>query len=1391
MSRTTLFAAAVVATAISAQPGTGQTWTGAVNTDWNTAGNWNPATVPNSATAAVSFGDVGVGTVNISSSVQAQSLAFSSTSGFYTLTSNPGVTLSGVTAITVSAVGAPNIDLAPISTGSLLYPNVPSLTLTNTGTGFLEIGPNTVIGTPGSGGVIVNGPGGTYIYGSFAANPNNVIGGLTHNGPGTLDFAGDGTNLTGVGGRGLMLNGGTLNLDYAGNVNTKLAGGTLTLGGGLLEVTANGSQVVTQTITGGTVVAAGHTDVQPNFFGAGMGVTLAAGAITRNLAGTLDFTPSAVFPSFGMTTSTGTTFSLLGGGPAYATVNGGSTWATVSAGNIAAYSGYLANTYTNGTNVDVTTSNPPPASFTANSLRFNTGTQTLTLSGTNTLQSGGILVTPNAGVSTITGGTLTAPGSGELLVHEYGGTLSINSNLVSTAGLTKTGPGVLILGGNNTGLTGPININRDRLAITTPAAVNSASQINFNDDRTGPVNDQFFIFQFGSGAFIITPPIRIAAFNPSSDGTAFFNGSAASTVTLSGVISSAPALTTPVAFESTISTGEVDVTNTMNSFTGNVSVKFGLVGINSDANLGNAANTLVLDAGGAANGGLVFLNGGVTVARPVTISSPTRIVCNGTDSNTISGVISGAGGIYKDGTGTLTLTNSNNSVTGNVTVAAGTLSLGTNGGPGTVNLVTVAVGATFRPPTASTFHMGALVLNGGTFQVPTGGSQSYTCLDLTTSAAGGTLDFTGAGNDLFSVAPGTAININGNSTWLATTNGMVAAHIVNGFSQVTILTIAPGVTLNNGLALTNANAASGYTVGGGGTLFQNTIDSTNVAAINASVTVAQGSAYRVTDASSNGGVGNLGTGTFILDGGTFSYGGSTVAATTKAMSLTANGGTIGIESAVVALTADGAITGLGGLTKIGPGTLVLGSSTNSFTNLNITNGTVQTANDNTLGSGTVTVGPLGALSYTGSSTTGRAFALFSSSITVAAGQTLMLSGATVGGGFLRGTGAYAVTGGASLTGVTTLASTTINQTGAGSYTNFTNGGTLSVAAGLASPVLMNGFSNEGSGSLAVGAGSTVSAADFQTYGVLSLSPGSTAVATQLTNTGASPLFFNGGSRTFISIPANAGNFDAGIDLHGNNAVVAGGLFVNNGYVVDSIGAGTKTVIADFGSLVKGAGFYQNSVQTVNGGKFQSGNSPGKASFGGFTFGLGGVSDYVFAIDDATGAAGPSPDANGHVSGWGLVMAVQRQIGSVTTPGDFAWTATPAHPLTVALDTLLNPTTVGNDVAGPMAEFDPTHSYVWPAVQWAGSYTGPADAASLNVATLFDTSGFLNPLAGTFGWSLDAADHALSLTYAPTGVPEPGTFALTAAVLALGYAIRRRRARPRPAHHVSRITNHQP
>ena len=248
--------------------------------------------------------------------------------------------------------------------------------------------------------------------------------------------------------------------------------------------------------------------------------------------------------------------------------------------------------------------------------------------------------------------------------------------------------------------------------------------------------------------------------------------------------------------------------------------------------------------------------------------------------------------------------------------------------------------------------------------------------------------------------------------------------------------------------------------------------------------------------------------------------------------------------------------------------------------------------------------------------------------------------------------------------------------------------------------------------------------------------GTGTTKTLMTNTGTTPLYFNGGSRTFIGT-AN-GNGQAQLELNGQNAIVAGGLFVNNGRVSDSSAAGVSTVIADYGALVKGAGTYDNSVITQNGGKYQAGNSPGVATFGRFVFGPGGVSNYVFAIDDATGQASPTPDALGHVSGWGLVKAAQWQRTAGPTSGEFVWTADSSHPLTVAIDTLVNPTTVGIDVPGLMAHFDPSRSYSWPAVQWTGSYSGPTDVAALDAATNFDTSGFANPIAGTFGWSLDPA-----------------------------------------------------
>ena len=93
----------------------------------------------------------------------------------------------------------------------------------------------------------------------------------------------------------------------------------------------------------------------------------------------------------------------------------------------------------------------------------------------------------------------------------------------------------------------------------------------------------------------------------------------------------------------------------------------------------------------------------------------------------------------------------------------------------------------------------------------------------------------------------------------------------------------------------------------------------------------------------------------------------------------------------------------------------------------------------------------------------------------------------------------------------------------------------------------------------------------------------------------------GGSRTFVSNVANTGAMSAGIDLNGQNANLSSSFFVNNGYVTDNSngGAGTHQLIDGAGSLVLGAGFFQNSLVGI--GTFQPGNGPGSASFGSFRF----------------------------------------------------------------------------------------------------------------------------------------------------------------------------------------------
>jgi fibronectin-binding autotransporter adhesin len=792
----------------------------------------------------------------------------------------------------------------------------------------------------------------------------------------------------------------------------------------------------------------------------------------------------------------------------------------------------------------------------------------------------------------------------------------------------------------------------------------------------------------------------------------------------------------------------------------------------------SAPGNLVLSGYGLGDGTLRYTGPTATTDRGMTfINSGYELgiieVSNAGTNLTVGGQVVG-GTLTKTGPGTLTLAGLTNTFAG-ASVSQGTLTFASAqalaGGQGAVVYGGATLQLGFGYGGNPGGPVGGLFLSGGTLRVPAGQADYY-ATNLGTEF-GGVVDFSGSSSFYLHLAgTGAGIDAYQDASWV----GGGFSHIQNDNHASIPLNVHNG-TLSNAINLFIGEFGYGFTVTGGGTLYQTALLSTPM-------TVSGGGTLKVT----NTAVFPAAT-TFTLDGGTINYAGPTGTIPTS-LTIAGNGGTLAVSLPTATLTLTGAVTGAGMLTKAGLGTLNM-ASPGGFTGPIVVDGGTLTVTTAFGGSAPITVNAAGTLQFAASQTTGRTFNLNYGTLAIGAGATLTLDGAGVYGGFLAGPGTAAVIGGTVVGGVTTAPSSALNVSGPASLVNVTNGGAVTVAAGPSAPTVFTRVTNQGSGSIAFAATSAAYASDFQSYGTVTISPASLtdtySQTTRMTNNGTTPLYFNGGSRTFVGTPDTAvfpnnwsnvsqrgqPTFVAGIDLNGKNAIVAGGLLVNNGYVEDSTNgfAGTATVVADFGALVKGAGFFQNSVQTINGGKFQAGNSPGKATFGRFVFGPGGVNDYVFSIDNATGTAGPIPDATGHVSGWGLVKAINHLSGAANTPGDFVWTATSTDRLTLSMQTLVNPTTVGVDVPGVMDHFDPTRTYSWPAVEWSGEYAGPADTVTLNAATVFDTTGFANAYAGTFGWQLDAAGHTLSLTYTPTAVPEPGTLTMCALVVG-GWLARR-------------------
>jgi autotransporter-associated beta strand protein len=546
-------------------------------------------------------------------------------------------------------------------------------------------------------------------------------------------------------------------------------------------------------------------------------------------------------------------------------------------------------------------------------------------------------------------------------------------------------------------------------------------------------------------------------------------------------------------------------------------------------------------------------NGTVALTTPLMLTDPFTISGIGTGQLSLTGAITGTGGLTVNTAGIVRLTNSANAFVGDVRVDGGALLLG--GGqalPDNVD-VTVTAGGTFSTGGLSNTlatAIGEVTLNGGTFAIPNG-SGNYYVNELLMNAAG-TVDFTGATNSTLHLT-GTAAGV--------TIGGNNAAWIGGGTSRIVNDTAAPldidlnSQTFNSSVRLANGSAGQGFRLNGPGTMVLSNTGNT------ADLIVDERANLLVED------VAFLGTGNLTLANstalnlpGTLQYTGPT-ATSTKAITLGANGGQIWIDNDTgtnLTLTdvIDESVPGAG-LRVRGHGSFGI-SPTLTLTAANTYTGPTIIGDDAILSIGTIANGgvasPLGAssadpanlvlgdpvnsnpgrLRYTGPTATtnrGMTFGINALIDVAEVGTNLTVTGQLTGNGPLIKTGP----------GTLTLTSTD-NDFAVGA---FVNAGRLRI--GAAGEVLPAGsFVQVSSGA----AFEVAASSNFSTnpLGRFILLDGTFAALA-----GSSSLYLNrletGNSGGTVDLSANPSNFSlrfdgagAGIAVNGDSTWIAGGGF---------------------------------------------------------------------------------------------------------------------------------------------------------------------------------------------------------------------------------------------------------
>ncbi len=409
---------------------------------------------------------------------------------------------------------------------------------------------------------------------------------------------------------------------------------------------------------------------------------------------------------------------------------------------------------------------------------------------------------------------------------------------------------------------------------------------------------------------------------------------------------------------------------------------------------------------------------------------------------------------------------------------------------------------------------GTSLTNGGTLTGSITGALGLTVGNSLTIQGPGACTYSGATNVTGTLTINKPVGVEGIGNGSVVTLNAGAGLAVNGDETIAGLSVAGGntVTVASGATLSATGATAftgGLTLAGGGTLALSPSADSSGSGV---VTVIGSSTARIARALHLGSAASI-----VLNPGTLAVQGALGALTLpQAINLT-DAGTLDVASGTTLTSA--AINGPGALTKLGAGTLVMGSTTCTQASTAVLAGTLQIsdyrhlgASDLSLDGGTLHV-TTGLSATTGPAGTGSSRTLTIGSgggtVSVAASQTLTWPGLVSGAGSLgkTGTGTLVLAAAnAGFTGPFAISAGVVSIDDAGalggsaSGTQVADGASLQVngAYALSEPLTLVGDGG-GAGALQLASGASVGT------GVMQLSPGASKPATVAVASGSATI----------------------------------------------------------------------------------------------------------------------------------------------------------------------------------------------------------------------------------------------------------------------------------------------